>query len=291
YKGRNGYYMALIPGDRELNEEKLKTFINDQSLTFATPEDILKSFGVPIGFLGPVGVNGIRIIADPLVKGLKNFVVGGMEKDYHFVNVNVDLDFKVDDWVDLIVVQAGDPCPVCGKPLNGKKGIELGHIFKLGTKYSEAMGTKFMDKDGQLKPFIMGCYGWGISRTMGAVVEQLHDEKGIIWPLSVAPFTVVITPVSNNENLTSFSESLYKYLVEKGEEVLFDDRNISPGVKFNDADLIGIPFRITVGKALSEGLVEIKWRTGKQFRIKAEFEEIYKFIEHSKLQYNPHEKE
>jgi len=290
YKGRNGYYMALVPGDRELNEEKLKAYVNDQSLTFATPEDIFKDFGVPIGFLGPVGVKGINIIADQQIKGMKNFVVGGMEKDYHFVNVNVGCDFVPADWTDLVITTAGDPCPACGKPLNMKKGIELGHIFKLGTKYSEAMGTKYMDKDGQLKPFIMGCYGWGISRTMGAIVEQLHDEKGIIWPLSVAPFSTVITPVSNNENLMRFATELYEYLNNHNEEVLFDDRNASPGVKFSDADLIGIPFRITIGKALNEGFVEIKWRTGQQFRVEADFEKIYKFIQESKEKYNPHER-
>jgi len=290
YKGRNGYYMALVPGDRELNEEKLKAFVNDQSLTFATPDEIFRDFGVPIGFLGPVGVKGIKIIADNQVKGMKNFVVGGMEKDYHYVNVNVGRDFVPDEWTDLVVAIAGDPCPVCGKPLNMKKGIELGHIFKLGTKYSEAMGTKYMDRDGQLKPFIMGCYGWGISRTMGAIVEQLHDDKGIIWPISVAPFTTIITPVSNNENLMKFATGLYNYLIERNEEVLFDDRNVSPGVKFSDADLIGIPFRITVGKALNEGFVEIKWRTGHQFRIEADFEKIYKFLQESKEKYNPHER-
>ncbi|MGQ9855534.1 MAG: proline--tRNA ligase [Fervidobacterium sp.] len=290
YKGRNGYFMALVPGDRELNEEKLKAFINDQSLTFATPDDIYRDFGVPIGFLGPVGVKGIKIIADNQVKGMKNFVVGGMEKDYHFVNVNVGRDFVPSEWTDLVVATAGDPCPHCGKPLNMKKGIELGHIFKLGTKYSEAMGTKYMDKDGQLKPFIMGCYGWGISRTMGAIVEQLHDEKGIIWPLSVTPFTVVITPVSTNENLMNFAEKVYNFLSEKGEEVLFDDRNVSPGVKFSDADLIGIPFRITIGKALNEGFVEIKWRTGKQFRVEADLEKIYEALQKSKEEYNPHER-
>jgi len=290
YKGRNGYYMALVPGDRELNEEKLKAFVNDQSLAFATPDEIFKDFGVPIGFLGPVGVKGIKIIADHQIKGMRNFVVGGMDKDYHFVNVNVGRDFEPSEWADLVITIAGDPCPVCGKPLNMKKGIELGHIFKLGTKYSEAMGTKYMDKDGQLKPFIMGCYGWGISRTMGAIVEQLHDEKGIIWPLSVAPFSTVITPVSTNENLMKFANELYEFLINRNEEVLFDDRNVSPGVKFSDADLIGIPFRITVGKALSEGFVEIKWRTGQQFRVEADFEKIYKFLQESKEKYNPHER-
>jgi len=285
YKGRNGFFMALVPGDRELNEEKLKAFLGDQSLTFATPEEVYERFNVPIGFLGPVGINGITVVADPLVGGMKNFVVGGMEKDYHYVNVNFGRDFKVDAWVDLVVATAGDPCPVCGRPLNARKGIELGHIFKLGTKYSEAMGTKFMDKDGQLKPFIMGCYGWGISRTMGAIVEQLHDDKGIIWPISVAPFTVIITPVTNNETLMSFSESLYQFLIQKGEEVLFDDRNVSPGVKFNDADLIGIPFRITVGKAYNEGYVEIKWRTGKQDRVSAEASKVFEYLVRAKAEW------
>lgn len=290
YKGRNGYFMALVPGDRELNEEKLKAFLDDQSLVFATPEEIFENFGVPIGFLGPVGTKGIKVIADHMIKGMRNFIVGGMEKDYHFVNVNVDRDFKVDEWADLVVTTKDDPCPVCGKPLNMKRGIELGHIFKLGTKYSQAMGTKYMDKDGQLKPFIMGCYGWGVSRTMGAVVEQLYDEKGIVWPLSIAPFTTIITPVSNNENLTRFAEKLYEFLTEKGEEVLLDDRNISPGMKFNDADLIGIPFRVTVGKALNEGKVEIKWRTGQQYKVEADVEQIYSFLQDSKSKYNPHNK-
>ncbi len=278
--GRDGYVMAMVPGDRELNFEKLKAYLNDQSLVMADAQGVLDTFGVPIGFLGPVGVDikKIRIIADNTVKYMKNIVVGGMKTDYHYINVNVGRDFVPTEYTDLIVATAGDSCPKCGKPLSMEKGIELGHIFKLGTKYSEAMGVKYMDKDGQLKPFIMGCYGWGVSRTLGAIVEQLHDEKGVIWPLNVAPFEVVITTVSQNENITSYAEKLYNFLKEKGIDVLYDDRNVSPGFKFNDAELIGIPFRVTVGKLLSEGQVEIKSRKGELLKVSSEPEDVYKAI-------------
>ncbi|MDK2886966.1 MAG: prolyl-tRNA synthetase [Thermosipho sp. (in: thermotogales)] len=274
FKGREGYVMALVPGDKELNFEKLKSYLNDQSLQMALPDEILNDFGVPIGFLGPIGLNNVRIVADYGVKYMKNFVVGGMKKDYHYINVNHGRDFEVKEWTDLIVVQPGDPCPVCGKPLKGEKGIELGHIFKLGTKYSETMDVKYMDKDGKLKPFIMGCYGWGISRTLGAVVEQLHDENGIIWPISVAPFEVVITVVGKDKE-KQFAEKLYNYLLQNKVDVLIDDREVSPGVKFKDADLIGFPVRITIGRSFKNGLVEIKKRTGELFNVEANEEKIF----------------
>ncbi|ANQ53202.1 prolyl-tRNA synthetase [Thermosipho sp. 1063] len=274
FKGREGFVMALVPGDRELNFEKLKAYLGDQSLQMALPEEIFDKFGVPIGFLGPVGLDGIRIIADNSVKHMKNFVVGGMKKDYHYINVNYGRDFEVNEWTDLIVVEPGDPCPVCGKPLNGERGIELGHIFKLGTKYSETMEIKYMDKDGKLQPFIMGCYGWGISRTLGAIVEQLHDDNGIIWPVSVAPFEVVVTVVGR-EKEKQFGEKLYKYLLDRGIDVLIDDRDVSPGVKFKDADLIGFPVRVTIGRMYKEGKVELKERKGSSNVIDAKEENIY----------------
>ncbi|ONN27680.1 prolyl-tRNA synthetase [Thermosipho affectus] len=274
FKGREGFVMALVPGDRELNFEKLKAYLGDQSLQMALPEEIFDKFGVPIGFLGPVGLDGIRIIADNSVKHMKNFVVGGMKKDYHYINVNYGRDFEVNEWTDLIVVEPGDPCPVCGKPLNGERGIELGHIFKLGTKYSETMEIKYMDKDGKLQPFIMGCYGWGISRTLGAIVEQLHDDNGIIWPVSVAPFEVVVTVVGR-EKEKQFGEKLYKYLLDRGIDVLIDDRDVSPGVKFKDADLIGFPVRVTIGRMYKEGKVELKERKGSSNAIDAKEENIY----------------
>ncbi len=261
YVGRKGMIMALIRGDLELNEEKLKEILKDQSLRMATPEEVLEKFKVPIGFIGPVGVEEVYIIADESVKKLKNFVVGGMKEDTHYINTNIGRDFKVDEWADLRLATEGDPCPKCGTPLKATKGIELGHVFKLGTKYSESMKAYFMDEKGELKPFIMGCYGWGVSRTMAAIVEQYHDDKGIIWPISVAPYSFIITIVNmNKKELVEVGEKIYKTLKKAGEEVLLDDRMVTPGVKFNDADLIGFPIRITVGKSISQGKVEVKKR-------------------------------
>ena len=284
FKGREGFVMALVPGDKELNFEKLKAYLNDQSLQMALPDEILAEFGVPIGFLGPVDLKKVRIIADNGVKYMKNFVVGGMKKDHHYINVNYGRDFEIKEWTDLIVVQPGDPCPVCGKPLKGEKGIELGHIFKLGTKYSETMDVKYMDKDGKMKPFIMGCYGWGISRTLGAVVEQLHDENGIIWPISVAPFEVVITIVGKQLE-KEFSEKLYDFLIKNNIDVIIDDRKVSPGVKFKDADLIGFPIRITIGKLYKNGQVELKDRTGKKRVVSADLNEILASLNEMKSEY------
>ncbi|MCD6449642.1 MAG: proline--tRNA ligase [Thermotogaceae bacterium] len=279
YVGRKGMVMALIRGDLELNEEKLKEVLNDQSLRMATPEEVLGKFEVPIGFIGPVGVKDVYIIADHSVKYIKNAVVGGMKEDTHYVNVNLNRDFKVDEWAEMRMVKEGDPCPVCGAPLKATKGIELGHIFKLGTKYSEAMKAYYMDEKGELKPFIMGCYGWGVSRTLSAIVEQYHDDKGIIWPISVAPYTFVVTIVNmNKKEQVEAGEKIYKALLSSGEEVLLDDRMTTPGIKFNDADLIGFPIRITVGKALKEGKVEVKMRHSNE-RIKVDYEEDAKLIE------------
>ncbi|ABR29941.1 prolyl-tRNA synthetase [Thermosipho melanesiensis] len=279
FKGRDGYVMVLVPGNRELNFEKLKAYLGDQSLQMALPENILEDFGVPIGFLGPVGISNVKIVADKGIKYMKNFVVGGMKKNYHYINVNLERDFQVEEWADLVVVNPGEPCPVCGKPLKSERGIELGHIFKLGTKYSETMDVKYMNKDGKMKPFIMGCYGWGISRTLGAIVEQLHDDNGIIWPVSVAPYEVVITVVGK-ENEKSFAEKLYRYLLDKGVDVLIDDRDVSPGVKFKDADLIGFPLRITIGKSYKDGKVELKERVGNVTIIEADEEVILKNVQH-----------
>ncbi|AJC73780.1 prolyl-tRNA synthetase [Pseudothermotoga hypogea DSM 11164 = NBRC 106472] len=275
FVGRNGFVMALIQGDRELNVEKLKVFMKDQSLRLATPDEVFETFKVPIGFVGPVGVN-VPIVADHGVRHLKNVVVGGMKEDYHYVNANVGRDFNPDHYTDLVLVVENDPCPVCGKPLQAMKGIELGHVFKLGTKYSQSMGAYYMDREGNLKPFIMGCYGWGVSRTMAAVVEQLNDEDGIIWPRSIAPYEVIVTVVSmNDERQKKFAESLYRELNNKGIEALLDDREISPGMKFKDADLIGFPLRITVGKSLQDGFVELKLRNEKnQTRIEADVSKV-----------------
>lgn len=289
FVGRNGFVMALVQGDRELNVEKLKVFMKDQSLRMANPDEVLEKFEVPIGFIGPVGVK-IPIVADFGIKYLKNVVVGGMKEDHHYINANVERDFKPDHYTDLLLVEENDPCPVCGKPLQALKGIELGHVFKLGTKYSQSMGAYFMDKDGNLKPFIMGCYGWGVSRTMAAVVEQLNDEDGIIWPRSIAPFEVIVTIVSTNDaQQKKFAEQIYTELNGKGIEVLLDDREISAGMKFKDADLIGFPLRITVGKSLQEGAIELKLRSEKtQIRVEANVQKVLEKAINALDSYDPH---
>ncbi|HEY8541911.1 MAG TPA: YbaK/EbsC family protein, partial [Pseudothermotoga sp.] len=279
-------------GDRELNVEKLKVHVNDQSLRLAEPNEVFETFNVPIGFIGPVGIKDVRVIADHGIKYMKNVVVGGMKQDYHYVNANLNRDFSADSYTDLRVVQAGDPCPNCGVPLIGSKGIELGHVFKLGTKYSKSMNAMYMDQNGDLKPFIMGCYGWGVSRTMAAVVEQLHDEDGIIWPRSISPFEVIITVVSiQDQNQKILAERIYKDLTEKGVEVLLDDRELSPGMKFKDADLIGFPLRITVGKTLTEGFVELKLRNQiKPQKIRVEGNDVVSKTIEMLNNYNPHKK-
>lgn len=292
FVGRNGFVMALIQGDRELNLEKLKVHVNDQSLRLAGPDEVYEAFNVPIGFIGPVGIKDTKIVADYGIKYMKNVVVGGMKQDYHYINANLNRDFYVDSYTDLRVVQANDPCPNCGAPLSGSKGIELGHVFKLGTKYSKSMNALYMDQKGELRPFIMGCYGWGVSRTMAAVVEQLHDEKGIIWPRSISPFEVIITIVSMQDKYQkTIAESIYKDLSEKGVEVLLDDRELSPGMKFKDADLIGFPLRITIGRSLAEGFVEIRLRNQeKSLRVKVEGSSISSKVMEMLNEYNPHKK-
>ena len=288
YVGREGTVMALIRGDLDLNEEKLKEALNDQSLRMATPEEVEKEIGVPIGFVGPIGIGEkIKVIADESVRYVKNAVVGGMEKDKHYKNANLKRDFRVDEWADLRLVKEGDPCPVCGAPLKGTKGIELGHIFKLGTKYSEAMKALYMDENGEMKPFIMGCYGWGVSRTISAVVEQYHDDKGIIWPISIAPFHVIVTIVNmNKKEQRELGEKVYKELKNAEIEVLLDDRMITPGMKFNDADLIGIPIRVTVGKTAADGKVEIKKRYSKEKEI-VKADEIVNAVKKAMESYDP----
>ena len=262
YKGRDSQIMVLIRGDQELNEAKLRAAMGDQTLALVPPDEINKQLGVEAGFVGPVGLpDEFELIADLSVKRIGNAVVGAMERDMHFKNAREGRDFSVKRWEDLKIVREGDPCPKCSQPLQETRGIELGHIFNLGTKYSEAMGALFNSEEGVMKPFIMGCYGWGISRTISAVVEQLHDKDGIIWPRSVAPFEILILPLAKQDsNAFAFADGLYHKLLEKGYEVLIDDRDASPGVKFKDADLIGIPLRITIGRSFSQNKVELKLR-------------------------------
>jgi len=258
---------VLIRGDRELNETKLINHFNVLDARLATSEE-LENMGIVEGFVGPIGLD-LPVYADISVKDLHNFIVGANEKDYHYINVNIPRDFKPVEFVDFSTAREGDSCPNCKEPLKETTGLEVGHIFLLGTKYSEAMKAYFVDKDGKEKPIIMGCYGIGVSRLMAAAVEQNHDENGIIWPESIAPFKLHILALNTkDENILKTAEEIYETARKTGIEVLYDDRNISAGAKFKDADLIGIPHRIIIGKGVQKGVVEY------QHRAKAEKEEI-----------------
>lgn len=262
--------VVVIPGDRELNETKLANYlmVPGHELEMADEETIKKISGANKGFTGPVGLaKGTRLLVDQRVTTLKNIVVGGNETDYHLVNANYGRDFQGEVVEDLLMVQEGDTCPTCGEKLSLDRGIEVGNIFQLGTKYSESLKATYLDVNGKEQPFVMGSYGIGVSRSVAAVVEQYHDEKGIIWPFVVAPYHAVVTIVNTKkEEQNELGEKIYEDLKKMGVEVLLDDRNERPGVKFTDRELIGIPVQITVGKMASEGIVEysLRKREGKQ---------------------------
>jgi prolyl-tRNA synthetase len=253
---------ALIRGDREINEEKLAIALGADLLRPAEPEVIAKVTGAPVGFAGPVGLSGVEIMADHSVKPLTNIVVGGNEADVHVTNANVGRDFEVTAFHDIALIGKGDDCPKCGKTLESFRGIEVSQAFKLGTKYSKKMKATFLDEDGEAKPFVMGCYGLGVSRTVAAIIEQHHDDDGIAWPLAVAPFAVEVLVVNaKSEEAVGAADEIYEGLVARGVETLYDDRSESPGVKFKDADLVGMPLRITVGdRGLKKGIVEARVR-------------------------------
>ncbi|MCX5852681.1 MAG: proline--tRNA ligase [Deltaproteobacteria bacterium] len=252
---------ALVRGDEDINEVKLKNYLNCDVLELAGDDVIQSVTGSPRGFAGPVNIR-CDIIADYSLMGMKNFVVGANRKDYHSIHCNMDRDFQLRDCTDLRIIRPSDNCPHCKGSLRFARGIEVGHVFKLGTKYSKAMHATFLDRDGKEKVLIMGCYGIGIGRTMAAAIEQSHDGNGIIWPMPLAPYHVIITPVNmKDEGIAAAAERLYRDLQERNVEVIIDDRDERAGVKFNDADLIGIPIRITVGsKTLARGAVELKPR-------------------------------
>ncbi len=254
---------VLIRGDREINEAKVRRALGCEQLEMATPEEIQDITGAPVGFSGPVGVEGAELIADLSLEGLANVVVGANEDQAHIVNANFPRDFPIERFEDLHLAQVGDLCSRCGKPLSSRRGIEVGQIFKLGTKYSTSMKATFLDQNGDQKPFIMGCYGIGITRTVAAAIEQYHDEAGIIWPMTIAPYQLLVLPlnVAHPETLET-AEALYEAASEAGVEVLLDDRDERAGFKFKDADLIGIPLRLTVGeKSLEQEQVELKLRS------------------------------
>ena len=259
--------IILIRGDDQLNETKFMAKTGAVAVRPATPEEILPLLGAKPGSLGAV-VNvpaDVKVLADQRLQGANDMTTGANEDGFHFRNVSIERDIKVTSWFDLRTVTAGEPCVKCGKPLKIRRAIEVGHVFKLGTKYSEKLNATFLDADGARKPSVMGCYGIGITRTLQAIIEQGNDKDGIIWPLSVAPYQVCITPlaVAPESQAMQLAEKFYAELTAQGVEVILDDRDEPPGVKFKDADLVGFPVRIALGeKSLAKGEVEIKPRDG-----------------------------
>lgn len=252
---------VVLRGDHEVEEVKLKNILNVTEVVLADDKEVFDAAGVPSGYLGPVG-SKIRLVVDQEVSVMQNFLTGGNEKNFHLKNVNINRDFKAETIADIRQITIKDPCPVCQGSLELTEGIEVGHIFKLGTSYSEAMQAMFQDSDGQEKPFVMGCYGIGVSRVVAAAIEQNHDENGIIFPIPLAPYKAIILNLGlKDEAITGAAEDLYEELKALGIESLIDDRDERPGSKFKDADLLGIPFRITVGKRFAkDGVIEIRQR-------------------------------
>lgn len=262
YETEKEEVVALVRGDREVNEIKLLNVLGALHLDLAGSETVQRITGAEVGFAGPVGLKNVTIIADHEVMKMVNAVAGANKTGYHLKNVKPGRDFKPDMEADIRIVQAGEPCPRCNGTLAMARGIEVGQIFKLGTKYSKALGAKFLDENGKEQYIVMGCYGIGITRTVAAAIEQNHDQDGIIWPMSIAPFQVIVVPVSaKSSEQVELAERIYSQLLEAGIEVIIDDRSERPGVKFKDADLIGYPIRVTVGnKAVDEGRVEVRLR-------------------------------
>jgi prolyl-tRNA synthetase len=252
---------VLIRGDRQVNEAKLAKHLGAAELRLADRATVEHLTGGPEGFSGPIGLRGVELVADHEVRGRHSFVVGANSADAHYVHANPERDFTVDRYLDVRLVTAGDPCGRCGAPLRIMRGIEVGHVFKLGIRYSESMGATYLDSDGRERLIVMGCYGIGVGRTAAAAIEQHHDADGIIWPLPIAPLQVTVLPVNvSDSRCWETAQSLHDALEAAGVEVLLDDRDERPGIKFKDADLIGLPLRITIGKALAMGRVELTAR-------------------------------
>lgn len=280
---------VFVPGDRELNMAKLISYLKvpEHEIEMADDETIEKHTKAPAGYTGPIGIENARVIVDESLTRINNLVVGANKPGYHYINANFGRDFEGEVAEDLILAKEGDQAYDGSGLYKAARGIEVGNIFQLGTKYSEALEANFLDQNGVAKPFIMGSYGIGISRSISAVVEQYHDDKGIIWPTSVAPFEVIITLIkSNDEEQANLAEKIYKELKAKKIDVLLDDRNERPGVKFNDRDLIGIPYRITVGKDAVNSIIEYSTRAEMENKnldadeaIKLVCENIYKDLE------------
>ena len=270
YDTEKGYVVALVRGDLDANEVALKNALGVERLALASEEKIEGATGAPVGFVGPHHLAGrnLRIVADESVRGAVNAVTGAGRRDWHVRGLSLERDAGGPEFLAFATARAGDPCPRCGEPLSIARGIEVGHIFKLGTKYSTALRCEFTDEKGETRPAVMGTYGIGVGRTMAAAVEQHHDGDGIVWPLALAPFEIAVVSLNPSDEATrQAADSLYESLVAAGRDVFYDDRDERPGVKFKDADLVGFPIRVNVGgRALKEGKVEVVSRRDKSVR-------------------------
>jgi len=274
FKVDDRFILVVVRGDHEVNDIKLKNLLEAATVELASPEETKAVLNCSVGSLGPINLSTseVIVIADHAVEYVVNGVCGANEEDYHFTGVNPSRDFSVSQYADLRFIKEGDPSPDGNGTIMFAKGIEVGHVFKLGTRYSEAMGATFLDENGRTQPMIMGCYGIGVSRTLAAVAEQYNDEKGFVWPSALAPFDVHIIPVNvKKTEQRELAESIYNSLRNQKLSALYDDRDERPGVKFADSDLIGLPIRITVGKRANEGIVELKVRkTGETLEVNIE---------------------
>ncbi|MEH7440919.1 proline--tRNA ligase [Bacillus sp. JJ1122] len=271
FKVDERFALVLVRGDHEVNDIKLKNYFEASVVELADANTTKEVLGCSVGSIGPIGIENVEVVADHAVEAVVNGVCGANEEDYHYQNVNPERDFKVSAYADFRFIKEGDPSPDGNGTIVFAKGIEVGHVFKLGTRYSEAMNAVFLDENGRTQPMIMGCYGIGVSRTMAAVAEQFNDDNGLVWPGNISPFDVHLIAINMKDSeQAALAEELYANMKTSGLDVLLDDRQERPGVKFADSDLIGLPVRVTVGKKASEGIVEVKTRKN------GEMQEVHK---------------
>mgnify|MGYP005749971719 CR=1 FL=1 len=282
FKVDDKYVLVLVRGDHEVNDVKVKNLMEASVVELATEAEVKSVLNCSVGSLGPVKVSDtIEVIADHAVASIVNGVCGANEEGFHYKNVNIEKDFHVQSVADLRFIKEGDPSPDGQGVIQFAKGIEVGHIFKLGTRYSEAMGATYLDENGRTQPMIMGCYGIGVSRVLAAMVEQNHDENGILWPDAVTPFDVHVIPVNvKNDGQRELADKIYSMFKGAKLDVLLDDRQERPGVKFADSELIGVPVRVTVGKRADDGIVEVKWRHNGE-SVEVSVEELLSVIQKS----------